>query len=317
VKENPLVSYCLFTYNQEAYIRESLEAALAQIYSPLEIVISDDCSTDGTVAVIQEVLAAYSGDHRVIFNVNERNLGIGGHVSKVLLELSNGDYFVLVGGDDISSVKHISTAVQRIREAPKGVLMVDFSARTIDEFGREDPSRKTIGSFDRISGTQLYRLEDYLLMEREIATFAPGRIISRELLNIFGSLSKDCPTEDTVFGLRALLAGGVLRTTDVLIKYRKHSAGVSFGENLNSIPLRGVFEQYKEDIRVALGRDLIDATTECQLQKRLFVEKCLRDSKVNYSVGSALYYLNRIFAELVALVYKRIPALIRYEKKRD
>lgn len=45
------VTFFLLAYNQERYIRE---AALAQDYPDLEVVLSDDCSTDGTFAIIQE-----------------------------------------------------------------------------------------------------------------------------------------------------------------------------------------------------------------------------------------------------------------------
>ena len=50
--EFPLVTFALFTYNQERYVREAVEGVLAQTYEPLEIIISDDCSTDMTFSII-------------------------------------------------------------------------------------------------------------------------------------------------------------------------------------------------------------------------------------------------------------------------
>ena len=47
---HPLVSYCVKCFNQEQYIGKALEAAFAQTYEPLEILIGDDCSTDGSMA---------------------------------------------------------------------------------------------------------------------------------------------------------------------------------------------------------------------------------------------------------------------------
>jgi len=41
--ERPLLTFALFGYNQEQYIREAVEGAFAQTYSPLEIILSDDC----------------------------------------------------------------------------------------------------------------------------------------------------------------------------------------------------------------------------------------------------------------------------------
>ena len=52
--DKPLITFLLVSYNQEAYIREAIEGALAQTYSPLEIVISDDCSSDATFSLIKE-----------------------------------------------------------------------------------------------------------------------------------------------------------------------------------------------------------------------------------------------------------------------
>ena len=46
--ELPLLTFALFSYNQENYIRQAVEGALAQDYPRLEIIISDDCSQDET-----------------------------------------------------------------------------------------------------------------------------------------------------------------------------------------------------------------------------------------------------------------------------
>ena len=51
--EGPLVSFCVKCYNQERYIGEALEGVFAQTYRPLEIVISDDASTDRSWEIIQ------------------------------------------------------------------------------------------------------------------------------------------------------------------------------------------------------------------------------------------------------------------------
>jgi glycosyltransferase involved in cell wall biosynthesis len=51
--DRPLISFMLFAYNQEHYIRRAVEAAMAQTYSPLEIILSDDASSDGTAAPIR------------------------------------------------------------------------------------------------------------------------------------------------------------------------------------------------------------------------------------------------------------------------
>jgi len=44
----PLITFALFAYNQERFIREAVQGAFSQTYSPLEIIMSDDCSKDRT-----------------------------------------------------------------------------------------------------------------------------------------------------------------------------------------------------------------------------------------------------------------------------
>ena len=50
--EKPLVTFALFAYNQEKLITAAVEAAFAQTYQPLEIIISDDESSDKTYDTI-------------------------------------------------------------------------------------------------------------------------------------------------------------------------------------------------------------------------------------------------------------------------
>ncbi len=94
---DPLITFAIFAYNQEKYIRDAIEGAFAQDYSPLEIIISDDCSTDHTFEIIQQMVDEYSGPNVVRLNRNTDNLGLIAHVNKVF-ELANGDWIVAAAG---------------------------------------------------------------------------------------------------------------------------------------------------------------------------------------------------------------------------
>jgi len=99
---NPLITFILFSYNQESFIRESVHAALKQTYSPLEIILSDDCSMDDTFTIMEEMAAAYRGPHKIVINQNQENLGIVPHLNKLFMEFAHGELVVLAAGDDVS-----------------------------------------------------------------------------------------------------------------------------------------------------------------------------------------------------------------------
>ena len=77
----PFVSLILLVYNHERFVAEAIRGALSQTYSPLEIILSDDCSKDASFAIIERETANYRGKHSIRLNRNARNLGFARHLS--------------------------------------------------------------------------------------------------------------------------------------------------------------------------------------------------------------------------------------------
>ena len=92
----PLVSILIPTFNQADYIGQAVESALQQDWPELEVVVSDDGSSDDT----QHVLEKYHDDERVRLSRNAENLGRVGNYRKCLYELANGDWALNLDGDD-------------------------------------------------------------------------------------------------------------------------------------------------------------------------------------------------------------------------
>lgn len=296
LKDAPLVSYLLFTYKQEEFIKETVEAALEQTYSPLEIIISDDCSSDKTFRIIEEVVRFYKGPHQVITNRNGINLGIGAHVSSVL-KRAKGEYIVLVGGDDISSPEHIQMAVDAM-QASGGAYMVDFDASTINEDGDVIQRRRAI----RESFT--YNLEDYITDRRKISTFAPGRIIHRDVVNKFPAIASSCPTEDTVFVLRALMLGELRREPINLIQYRRTESSVSSSANIAQLSVDGIINQYYADLEHALANGILSEVDGQRLRRRVAFESFKRQIKMQSNKGFIRAKLARLKVKLYKLLYR-------------
>lgn len=95
----PLVSILCPTYNAEAYIVATLDSLANQVYSNIEIIISDDCSTDSTVQIIRSYLKK-NCKLNVSLNVNSTNLGITPNCNHAL-RLCNGKYIAFFAGDDL------------------------------------------------------------------------------------------------------------------------------------------------------------------------------------------------------------------------
>ena len=217
--ERPLISFVLIAYKQEQYIREAIEGAFSQTYSPLEIIISDDCSSDQTFAIMQEMAAAYKGPHRIVLNRNEKNLGLSGHYNRVM-ELAAGEIIVSADGDDISMPERSEKSLQ-ILLANSTAMCVSLALQPIDDTGtwikRNAPTGRNI---------QRYTLQHYCSDPRFHINGA-ARAFRSVAFKTFGPLSQSCPTEDSTMLLRCLLMGDAYDSDEVGIYYRIHSQNIS------------------------------------------------------------------------------------------
>ena len=97
-EKKPKVSVCVVTYNQEKYIRQCLQSIVDQETDfDFEVIVSDDCSMDGTCAIVQEFVEKYPGMVKPIFH--DRNMGA--YKNFVFIhEQANGEYIAHMDGDD-------------------------------------------------------------------------------------------------------------------------------------------------------------------------------------------------------------------------
>lgn len=198
---NTLVSFCLTSYNQKALIMKALEAALAQDYSPLEIIVADDCSTDGSQAAIQERVDRYrkeDGKHTVVLQFNEKNLGIIKN-REGLFALARGKLCVNADGDDISLPNRVSRIVDEWEHAGAKHTIISHGYVIVNEK-------------DDVVGSGRPYLAEYPL--GAINTY------DRRVYTEFPKVSIQPTMEDQVFSKRALMIGEQLRFDEPLIWYR-------------------------------------------------------------------------------------------------
>jgi glycosyltransferase involved in cell wall biosynthesis len=93
----PLISIGMPVFNDKKFIRKALDSLLSQSFKDFELIISDDCSSDGSA----EVCLAYAKqDKRIKYTRQEENIGISRNM-KFLLERAAGKYFMWAANDDI------------------------------------------------------------------------------------------------------------------------------------------------------------------------------------------------------------------------
>lgn len=119
--DKPLVSICSITYNHAPYIRQCLDGFLMQKTNfPFEIIINDDCSTDGTTEIIKEYAAKYPELIKPIFHdENQYQKGARGILVNYVFPKVQGKYLALCEGDDywIDSLK-LQKQVDFLEENP-------------------------------------------------------------------------------------------------------------------------------------------------------------------------------------------------------
>jgi len=115
----PRISVLMPVYNTRSeHLREAMESILAQTFTDFEFLILNDCSTS---AEVEEVIKSYT-DPRIIYAVNERNLGISGSRNR-LLDMAQGEYLAVMDHDDISHSERFEKQVAFLDAHPEvGVL---------------------------------------------------------------------------------------------------------------------------------------------------------------------------------------------------
>jgi len=223
INEKPLITFALFAYNQEKFIREAVEGAFSQTYEPLEIILSDDCSTDNTFNIMQRMADIYKGPHTILLNRNEKRLGLGAHINKVV-QMCGGTLIVVAAGDDISLPERTTVIFNLwIKQSCKPCLIYSNIVE-ISEDGKilhtRDFSKEVTGGLlaEGFSWDYHDRLA-YRTPPVHGASFA----YQKKIFDYFGPIWEDVYHEDNVLNWRAELIGGIALCPEYLVKHRNHS----------------------------------------------------------------------------------------------
>jgi glycosyltransferase involved in cell wall biosynthesis len=128
--QRPRVSIGVPVFNGENYLAQALDSLLAQTFAGLELIISDNASTDGT----EEICRSYaSRDRRVRYARNDDNVGAARNFNQ-LVALARGEYFKWAAHDDLCSPEFLQRCIDALEQDPSAVLSYPW-ARAIDGDG--------------------------------------------------------------------------------------------------------------------------------------------------------------------------------------
>ena len=209
---SPRISLLMLAYNQEKTVRAAVESCLAQDCEPIEIVLSDDASTDSTFDILQEMAEAYRGPHHVWARRNEKNLGIGSHYN-ALVEASKGELLFTAAGDDISTRDRVRRTVEAWEATG---CKADLVACHVIDLDDNDQLHDVM----HVANLGEWRtLEQW--SEKRPYIIGAGHAFTRRMMERFGPLDSGVFYEDQIMVFRAIVSGGAVTVDAPLVHYRR------------------------------------------------------------------------------------------------
>jgi glycosyltransferase involved in cell wall biosynthesis len=180
----PLVTIGIPTYNRAALLKSCVQSALTQTYSNIEVVVSDNASTDHTQATLKSF-----NDARLRIVSNSKNVGHVGNFNRCLSE-AKGEYFVLLCDDNVVDSTFLEKCVRLVEKEPSlPVVLAAYNILMIDDANNE---KKVVPAvLSRKFGTGIWDGTDILIeyLCGRISTQTLSSIIRTDFLRTNGGYS--------------------------------------------------------------------------------------------------------------------------------
>jgi glycosyltransferase involved in cell wall biosynthesis len=208
----PLASFLLITFNQQNTVADAIRGALAQTWAPLEILISDDASSDATFAAAEQCVRDYRGPHVVRLYRNEKNLGISAHLS-ALAARASGEMLFIAAGDDISRPERVERVMRVWLDSGRRYDLIATDLQDLDAEGQTHGVLRVTDlddyhSFEAWSGNRPHLV-------------GAAHAWARRLFDAFGPIAPGIYGEDQIMAFRAIMSQGAHTLHEPLVLYRR------------------------------------------------------------------------------------------------
>jgi glycosyltransferase involved in cell wall biosynthesis len=243
LEEQPLVSIVLGTYNGEKYLEEQLSSLNSLEYTNLELIVSDDGSTDGTETILNSF--DYKMPHLIVQNQGAHGvLGNFGHA----LGIAKGEYIALCDQDDIWKPDKIQSLLAGIEDYD--IVFGRVKVIGADGQGHRNPNMVRAYEHDY---SKCYRLVDYLYSNVMLGC---ASLIRSSLVKSALPIPPQAVFHDWWLVLNAVLKGkGICYLDKEVIKYRQHDDNAAKGF-YNESSFQEKLLSFNELIRTAFAEEL-------------------------------------------------------------
>ncbi len=220
----PLVSVVVITYNSAKYIIETLESIKSQTYGNIELVVSDDCSSDKTVEIVKDWISRngqFFAESKLVATV--RNSGVAINCNNGLSHTS-GTWVKLIAGDDILEPSAIKSYLDFVSYEKGARVVISNCTYFGMKSGRSD--------FPEFFGSLTAKGQLKCFLVYAAPSFGPTGFALRETLLEVGGYDERYPMiEDVPMSLR-LHSNNVkiYLLSECLVRYRISSSGISSGD---------------------------------------------------------------------------------------
>jgi glycosyltransferase involved in cell wall biosynthesis len=224
----PLVTILVVTYNSSKYILETLESAKLQNYQNIELIVTDDCSTDLTVDICANWIKTNRQRFvRVELITTEKNTGIPANINRGY-RASKAQWVKAIAGDDALLPSCIEDNIDYVMKNPGARIVQSIAMSYKDNFSSENFIEMMDMSNRLNFSDKLTANDQYEMLLRESLVVAPTAFINIGLMKSIGYSDESIPyIEDWPIWLKITRAGEkihFLNTATVL--YRVHSESI-------------------------------------------------------------------------------------------
>ncbi|WP_310485012.1 glycosyltransferase [Chamaesiphon sp. VAR_48_metabat_403] len=212
MSKQPFLTIGIPIYNGERYIRESLDSIISQDYSNLEIIISDNCSTDKT----KDICLEYADrDSRIKYYEQETNLGATANFN-FILKLATGTFFTWAAYDDYLATSYVRKCIEKMQQHPTAI-----GCCSEINFVNEDGTIRTAwtqsySNIDSLDKNVVGRVRE---LTNKVGWYAIYSIFKTDVLRQT-SLCQSRYADDVLLLLELLLLGEIVKVPEYLFYYR-------------------------------------------------------------------------------------------------